>query len=142
MDKPPYIIKKTRSSLEWPNSPLSSKPVHLQSSCLPSEIHIVPSCQDSVLPCLDTCKLHLFFFSPLVVWDELASPGKMLWWCDHESTAAIHLGIGHITGWSVGDRVRQMVPTSQPANVDVVICQDDVISKNIVVFRFLRVNYP
>ena len=32
-----------------------------------------------------------------MVRDELASPGKMLWWCDHESTAAIHLGIGHIT---------------------------------------------
>ena len=53
-------IKKTLSSLERPSSPLSSKLVHLQSSCLPSEIHIVPPCQDTVLPCLDTCKLHLF----------------------------------------------------------------------------------
>jgi len=54
-------IKKTLSSLERPGSPLLSKLVHLQSSCLPSEIHIVCPCQDSVLPCLDTCKLHLFF---------------------------------------------------------------------------------
>jgi len=82
-----------------------------------------------------------FFFSPLVVRDELASPGKVLWQCDHKSTTAIHLGIGHITGWSVGDRVRQVVPPSQHANLDVIICQDDVISKNIVVFRFLRVDY-
>jgi len=52
-------IKKTLSSLERPSSPLPSKLVHLQSSCLPLEIHIVPPCQDSVLPCLDTCKLHL-----------------------------------------------------------------------------------
>jgi len=81
------------------------------------------------------------FFSPLVVRDKLASPGKMLWRCDHGSTAAIHLGIGHITGWSVGDRVRQVALPSQQANLDVIIYQDDVICKNIVVFGFLRVNY-
>jgi len=52
----------------------------------------------------------------------------------------LFMGIGHITGWSVGDRVRQMAPPSQQANLDVIICQDDVISKNIV-FRFLRVDY-
>jgi len=44
------------------------------------------------LPCL-----FLFFFSPLVVRDELASPGKMSRY-DRGSMAAIHLGIGHITG--------------------------------------------
>ena len=70
-----------------------------------------------------------FFFSLLVVRDKLASPGKMLWRCDHVSAAFIHLGIGHITGWSVGDRVRQVAPPSQQANLDVIICQDDVISK-------------
>ena len=69
-----------------------------------------------------------------MVLDELASPGKMLWRYDHGFTAAIHLGIGHITGWSVGNRVRQVAPPSQQANLDVIICQDDVISKkNIVV---------
>ena len=82
-----------------------------------------------------------FFFYLLAVRDKLASLGKMLWWCDHGSMAAIHLGIGHITGWSVGDRVRQVAPPSQQANLDVIICQDDVISKNIVVFGFLRVDY-
>jgi len=51
------------------------------------------------------------------------------------------LGIGHITGWSVGDRVHQVAPPSQQANLDVIICQDDVISKNVVVFGFLRVDY-
>ena len=55
--------------------------------------------------------------------------------------AAIHLGIGHITGWTIGDQVRQVVPPNQQANLDVIICQDDVIRKNIVVFRFLRVDY-
>jgi len=64
-----------------------------------------------------------------VVQDELAIPGKMLWRCDHGSMAAIHLGIGHITGWFVGDRVRQVAPPSQQANLDVIICQDDAISK-------------
>ena len=52
--------------------------------------------------------IFFFFFSPLVVWNELASPGKMLWWCDHGSMAAIYLGIGHITGSSVGDQVHQI----------------------------------
>ena len=37
---------------------------------------------------------HVFIFSPLVVRDELACPGKMLWRCNHGSMAAIHLGIG------------------------------------------------
>jgi len=59
-----------------------------------------------------------FFFYLLAVRDKLASLGKMLWWCDHGSMAAIHLGIGHITGWSVGDRVRQVAPPSQQANLD------------------------
>jgi len=55
--------------------------------------------------------------------------------------AAIHLGIGNISGWTIGDQVRQMAPPSQQANLDVIICQDDVISKNIVVFGFLSVDY-
>jgi len=55
--------------------------------------------------------------------------------------AAIHLGIGHITSWTIGDQVCQVVPPSQQANLDVIIYQDDVISKNIVVFGFLRVDY-
>jgi len=75
-----------------------------------------------------------FFFSPLVVWGKLASPGKVLWRCDHGSTAAIHLGIGHITGWSVGDRVRQVAPPSEQASLEVIICQDDVISKKYCCF--------
>jgi len=62
-----------------------------------------------------------FFFSPLVVRDELTSPGKMLWQCNHESMAAIHLAIGHITGWPVGDLVRQVAPPSQQANLDVIM---------------------
>jgi len=53
----------------------------------------------------------------------------------------LFMGTGHITGWSVGDRVHQVAPPSQQANLDVIICQDDVISKNIVVFGFLRVDY-
>jgi len=61
-----------------------------------------------------------FFFSLLVVLDELASPGKLLWQCDHRSMAAIYLGIGHITGWSDGDRVRQVALQSQQANRDVI----------------------
>jgi len=76
-----------------------------------------------------------FFFSLLVVQDELASPGKMLWRCDHGSAVSIHFGIGHITGWSIGDWVRQMALLSQQANLDVIICQDDVISKNYCCFR-------
>jgi len=75
-----------------------------------------------------------FFFSLLVVRDKLASPGKILWQCDHGSMAAIYLGIDHITGWTVGDRVRQMAPPSQQAVLDVIICQDDVISKKILLF--------
>jgi len=55
--------------------------------------------------------------------------------------AAIHLGIGHITGWSIGDWVRQVVLPSQQANLNVIICPDDIISKNVVVFGFLRVDY-
>jgi len=78
--------------------------------------------------------IFFYFFSPLVVWNELASPGKMLWRCDHGSMAAIHLGIGHITGSSVGDRVHQVALPSQQANLDVVVCQDDVISKNCCCF--------
>jgi len=85
--------------------------------------------------------LFLFFFSSLVVWDELASPGKMLWRCDHGSMAAIHLGIGHIMGRSVGHQVRQVAPLSQQASLDVIICQDDVISKKMLFFGFLRVDY-
>jgi len=75
------------------------------------------------------------FFSPLVVLDELASPEKMLWRCDHGYMAAIHLGIDHITGWSVSVWVRQVVPPSQQANLDVIICQYDVISKKYCCFR-------
>ena len=75
-----------------------------------------------------------FFFSLLAVWDKLANPGKMLWQCNHGSMAAIHLGTGHITGWSVGDRIRQVAPPSQQANLDVVICQDNAISKKILLF--------
>jgi len=86
-------------------------------------------------------RLFLFFFSPLVVLDELASPGKMLWQCDHGSMAAIHLGTGHITGWSVGDQVRQVAPPSQQANLDVIICQDDAIIKKYCFFGFLGVDY-
>ena len=81
---------------------------------------------------------HVFFFvffSMLVAWDKLASPGKMLWQCNHGSMAAIHLGIGHITGWSIGDWVRQVAPPSHQANLDVIICQDDVISKKYCCFR-------
>ena len=69
-----------------------------------------------------------------MVLDELASPGKMQQ-CDHGSMAAIHLGIGHITGWSVGDRVCQVAPPSQQANLYVILCQDDVISKKYCCFR-------
>jgi len=76
-----------------------------------------------------------FFFSLLVVRDKLASPGKMLWQCNHGSMTAIHLGIGHITGWPVGDQVCQVAPLSQQANLDVIICQDDVISKKYCCFR-------
>ena len=47
--------------------------------------------------------------------------------------AAIHLGIGPITGWPVGDLVCQVAPPTQ-ANLDVIICQDDVISKKILLF--------
>jgi len=70
-----------------------------------------------------------FFFSLLVVRDELASSGKMLWRCNHGSAASIHLGIAHITSWSVCDWVRQVAPPNLQANLDVIICQDDVISK-------------
>jgi len=76
-----------------------------------------------------------FFFSLLVVQDELASSGKMLWQCNHGSAASIHLGIGHITGWSVGDWVRQVMPPSQQANLDIIICQDGVISKKYCCFQ-------
>jgi len=77
-----------------------------------------------------------FLFSLLVVWDKLASPGKMLWQCNHGSMTAIHLSIGHnITGWTVGDQVCQVAPPSQQANLDVIICQDDVISKKYCCFR-------
>jgi len=76
-----------------------------------------------------------FFFSPLVVLYELASPGKMLWRCDHASTTAISLGIGHKTGWSVSDWVRQVALPSQQVNLDVITCQDDVISKKYCCFR-------
>ena len=79
-------------------------------------------------------RLFLFFFSLLVAWNELASPGKMLWRCNNGSMAAIHLGMGHITGRSVGDQVRQVLPPSQQANLDVIICQDDVISKKYCCF--------
>ena len=78
--------------------------------------------------------LFLFFFSLLVVRDKLGSSGKMLWLCNHGSMSAIHLGIGHITGWTVSDQVRQVAPPSQQANIDVIICQDDVISKKILLF--------
>jgi len=57
--KPPNISRRP-CLCERPSSSLPSKLVHLQSSCLPSEIHIVLSCQDSLLTCLDTCKLYLF----------------------------------------------------------------------------------
>jgi len=57
-----------------------------------------------------------------------------LWQCNHGSMAAIHLGIGHITGWPVGDLVCQVAPLSQQANLDVIIYQDDVISKKILLF--------
>jgi len=60
--------------------------------------------------------------------------------CDG-STAAIHLGIGHLTVWTVGDLVRQMAPPSQQANLHVIICQYAVMSNNIVVFGFLQVDY-
>ena len=49
------------------------------------------------------------------------SPGKMLWQCDHASMAAIHLRIGHITDWPIGDLVRQVAPPSQQANLDVIM---------------------
>jgi len=51
------------------------------------------------------------------------------------SMTAIHLGIGHITGWTVGDQVCQVAPPSQQANLDVIICQDDVVSKKYCCFR-------
>jgi len=47
--------------------------------------------------------------------------------------AAIRLGIGHKTGWTVGDQVRQVAPPSQQANL-YIICQDDVISKKYCCF--------
>ena len=59
-----------------------------------------------------------FFFSSLVVRDELTSPGKMLWQCDHGSMAAIR---PYNRLWPVGDLVCQVAPPSQQANLDVIM---------------------
>jgi len=52
------------------------------------------------------------------------------------------IGIDHITGWSVGDQVRQVAPPSQQANLDVIICQDDVMSKEYCCFRIPKSRLP
>ena len=84
--------------------------------------HFIFLSRRGALYCIPFCpRLFLFFFSPLVVWGELTSPGKMLWQCNHGSMAAIHFSVGHITGLSVGDLVRQVAPPSQQANLDVIM---------------------
>jgi len=85
---------------------------------------------------------HVFFFFSFLCWwfrTNWQALGKC---CGGVIMAAIHLGISHITGWSVGDRVRQVAPPSQQANLDIIICQDDVISKKYCCFRIPKGRLP